>query len=90
MLHPNTGNEIGKEVDALRAELEDIKSGFRLVVNEVCFGDEKHCACVYPLRARVALLEKVAEAAENLRNADVIGERVLGELYAALDAAKEG
>ena len=42
------------------------------------------------LRARVAVLEGVVEAADNLRNADVIGERVLGELYAALDAAKEG
>ena len=41
------------------------------------------------LRARVAVLEGVVEAADNLRNADVIGERVLGELYAALDALKE-
>jgi hypothetical protein len=45
-------------IKELEEELEDIKSGFRNVVNGLCAGDEKHCACVYPLRARIKQLEE--------------------------------
>jgi archaellum component FlaC len=48
-------------IKRLEEELEDIKSGFRNVVNGLCAGDEKHCACVYPLRARIKELEEAVE-----------------------------
>lgn len=44
------------EIAALLAELNDIKESFRNVVNGKCAGDERHCACVPPLRARLAAL----------------------------------
>jgi hypothetical protein len=51
--------------------------------------DEHECADVVVLRARIALLEKVAEAAKRMaeRPSDVAK---LIDLRAALDAAKEG
>jgi len=53
--------------------------------------DEHECADVVVLRARIALLEKVAEAAINYRNNETRDNcEVLEEAIAALDALKEG
>lgn len=46
-----------EEIDRLRARLADYEADARRVLSEQCAPDEKHCACVPVLRARVAELE---------------------------------
>ena len=49
-----TEQEIEKargELEAIRAELADIKGSYERVISESCPTDEQHCACVPALRA---------------------------------------
>lgn len=47
-----------REIDRLRAKVEDFEEDFRNVVAENCAGDEKHCSCVPHLRRKIEELEE--------------------------------
>ena len=55
-----------QQIAALKSEIEDIKESYKFVMDEKCTSDEKHCACVPPLRQMV----KNAEIASQTWEAD--------------------
>lgn len=56
------GSELRAEVERLREWKADCEASFRETVEEPCPPDERHCACVPPLRAVVAELRaRIAE-----------------------------
>ena len=60
-----TEQEIEKargELEALRAELADIKGYYERVMSEPCPTDEQHCTCVPALRAENAALAEALDA----------------------------
>lgn len=80
------------EIAALKGRLDDYEDDRRRVLAGTCSGDEKHCACVPDLRARVASLEVAIRVlgpfakAEALRWAEADDGIKYGTVLAALDA----
>lgn len=63
-----------------QAKLDDIEDAYRIVIDEKCAPDEKHCTCVPHLRRRVAELE-----AEVRHKPISIGEANLGRVKPPVD-----
>ena len=71
----------------------DMRLGIQMTHSDECYRWHHECAVVKvdALRARIEVLEKVAEAAINYRNNETRDNcEVLEEAIAALDALKEG
>jgi hypothetical protein len=52
----NQTHELHLMVVQLREELADIKDGNRIILDEKCASDEKHCGCVPVLRGEIERL----------------------------------
>ena len=82
------------EAMRLVQEIEDIKESYKFVMDEKCTSDEKHCACVPPLRQMVKELQAALDAANADAQAakDYIGDvlnKDMEDLQAERDKLRE-
>lgn len=73
-MHPAPG-ELEREIERLQSRLTEITDAHRVVMDEKCHADERHCTCVPVLRAEVARLRRELEQASDIYLHAVVSQR---------------